>query len=307
MGYLKIPNLYKAKGIDQFKDLYALEKVHGTSAHIRFDSTGAVYFYSGGANPEAFRALFDAEALEATYREVFGTGATVTLFGEAYGGKLQRMSHTYGPDLRFIVFDVQVDKVWLGVPDADSVTLRFGLEFVPYRLIPGTQEAVDAERDRPSEVAIRRGLGCDRPREGVVLRPPSEYLRASGTRVIAKHKGEKFCETASKREAKPDQRTVLDEASAVAEEWVTTERLQHVLDKMSEALVAEAPACGPIADRVIFDVGDTPEVIATMVEDVLVEGAGEFPDTKPIRKAISSRTARLFKAWLADNPPTMFS
>ena len=38
MGYLHVPNLYRpeAQAILEFKRLYALEKIHGTSAHIQW-------------------------------------------------------------------------------------------------------------------------------------------------------------------------------------------------------------------------------------------------------------------------------
>ena len=36
MGYLHIENLYKNQTVLMFKELYALEKLHGTSAHIRW-------------------------------------------------------------------------------------------------------------------------------------------------------------------------------------------------------------------------------------------------------------------------------
>ena len=47
MGYLHIPNLYKAQEILMFKRCYALEKIHGTSAHIAWDGNH-IRFFSGG-------------------------------------------------------------------------------------------------------------------------------------------------------------------------------------------------------------------------------------------------------------------
>ena len=47
MGYLHIDNLYKAQDILNFKTCYALEKIHGTSAHLKWDN-GELTFFSGG-------------------------------------------------------------------------------------------------------------------------------------------------------------------------------------------------------------------------------------------------------------------
>ncbi len=44
MGYLHIENLYKNIDIMQFKECYAMEKIHGTSAHVRFKDGEVAFF-----------------------------------------------------------------------------------------------------------------------------------------------------------------------------------------------------------------------------------------------------------------------
>ncbi len=58
MGYLHIDNLYKNQEILMFKECYALEKIHGTSAHITWNSPALTYS-SGGEKHERFVALFE--------------------------------------------------------------------------------------------------------------------------------------------------------------------------------------------------------------------------------------------------------
>lgn len=306
MSYLKIPNLYREDRILAFKRGYALEKVHGTSAHIKYTKEPAVFvddggttvpheetpardwlrFFSGGASYEQFTALFDADALLGGFIELTAGDvvADIVVYGEAYGGKMQGMGKTYGPDLRFIAFEVKWGCNWLDVKSAADVCEQLGLEFVPYREIEFTQEAIDAERDRPSEVAVLR-LGPDAlpmKREGIVLRPPYEVVLNNGSRVIAKHKGADFCETKSKREADPDKRVLIEEADAVAEEWVTKMRLMHVLDKF----------VGPMT------IDLTGEVIRAIIDDVMIEAGEQVPDTKQVRKAIGTKAASLFHEFL---------
>ena len=95
MGYLHIDNLYKAQDILAFRECYALEKVHGTSAHIGwgYAPTGETMvtkpehplrFFSGGEPHERFKKLFDCEKLKAVF-PVFGH-EKMTVYGEAYGG-----------------------------------------------------------------------------------------------------------------------------------------------------------------------------------------------------------------------------
>jgi len=263
-----------------FKRAFALEKVHGTSCHITFKDN-RLHFFSGGEPHEKFVALFDKEKLLADFQSL--GHPEVVVFGEGYGGKQQGMSKTYGDQLRFIAFDIKVGEVWLSVPNADKVATRLGLEFVPYREVDTDIETLNFERDRPSEVAMRRGCGDDKTREGVVLRPLMEFRMPNGDRVIAKHKGEKFAERQNTPKVQdPEKLAVLTQATAIAEEWVTPNRLEHVLDKL--------PECR--------DMTHTVTVITAMVEDIYREASGEIVESKETQNAIGRKTAILFKDWL---------
>jgi len=170
MGYLHIENLYRpqAQTILLFRECYALEKIHGTSAHISFTFTISheipegrwiPSFFSGGESNTKFVSLFDQEKLLAAVNDL-GTpkDQVITVYGEAYGGSQQGMSHTYGKQLKFIVFDVQVGENWLNVPDAEDVAKKLGLEFVHYEKVSTDLSVLDAFRDRPSIQAIRNGV-----------------------------------------------------------------------------------------------------------------------------------------------------
>src|SRR5260221_4606524 len=106
MGYMSIPNLYRpeAQQILAFRQLYALEKIHGTSAHLKWDGTNVVFF-SGGETYSKFKALFDEEHLKEVFTDKGLTEATI--YGEAYGGKHQRKSATYEPDLMYVALYLQ--------------------------------------------------------------------------------------------------------------------------------------------------------------------------------------------------------
>jgi hypothetical protein len=276
MGYLHIDNLYKNVEVLLFKECYALEKIHGTSAHISWKDKKVILF-SGGEKYANFIKLFDVDALEEKFKELFEYD--VTIFGEAYGGKCQGMSDTYGKELKFVAFDVKVGDHWLDVPNAEEVVKKFGLEFVDYHKISTDLKAVDAERDRPSTQAIRNGCGDNKMREGVVLRPLIEVTKNNGSRVIVKHKGDGFSETRTKRKVDPDRLVVLKEAQAIAEEWVTPMRLTHVLDKLDNPT----------------EIQDTGKVIKAMIEDVIRESKGEIIESKEATHAIGRLSAQLYK------------
>lgn len=302
MSYMHIDNLYKNQDILAFKECYAMEKIHGTSAHVRFRRAGktdpgpegvtSLSFFSGGENSERFNSLFDARALLDKFVEVFPGGAVdVTVYGEAYGGKCQGMSKIYGKDLRFVAFEVKIGNNWLVVPAAESVVKNLKLDFVHYERIPTDMDAIDGQLHADSVQAMKNGMGPGLMREGIVLRPLFEVIKNNGARIIAKHKRPEFCETASKREVDPTKRQLLEDADAIAQEWVTRERLDHVLD---------AIASTPERQIVPWGIVDTGIVIKAMIADVVREAGEEIMDTKESRKAIGTRAAKLYKAHIQE-------
>lgn len=285
MGYLHINNLYKDQTILIFKECYALEKIHGTSAHLKWSCKDKkLNYFSGGENHERFVKLFDNDFLVSKLSELF-IDSDAVVYGEAYGGKQQGMSKTYGQELKFVAFDVSVNNLWLEVPKAESICNALNIEFVDYVKVPTDLESLNAERDKPSTQAKRNGVEDDKIREGVVLRPLVEFIMKNGSRVIAKHKRDEFKETKTQREVSQEQFKVLEDAKAIAEEWVTEMRLKHVLDKLPQDINVES----------------TKMVIDAMVEDVYREAKGEIIESKDVTKFIGSRAALLFKQKLQRN------
>lgn len=289
MSYLSIDNLYKPRvqKLLEFKKLYALEKIHGTSAHVRWGGDH-VAFFSGGEPHTKFMALFDQEKLNALFMEKFGTLSIVVVYGEAYGGKQQGMSHTYGKELKFVAFDVKVNDSWLDVPSAHALANSLGFDFVDYELVDSNLDSLNFERDRPSAQADKCGINEPKLREGIVIRPPFECYLSGGQRLIAKHKGEAFSERAKPihKDVDPESPKAKEllEAEAVAEEWVTPMRLEHVIDH----LIA-------VREDKLIGMEDTKAVITEMVTDILKESEPPVVLTPKISKAIGTRTAKLLK------------
>ncbi len=287
MGYLHIPNLYADTTILQFKQVYALEKIHGTSAHLTWKENKLSYF-AGGVNHENFIKLFDEPVLVEKLMALY-TDMSMTIFGEAYGGKLQGMSKTYGDKLKFVVFDIMINDLWLDVPTAEHIALELGLEFVDYVIISTDMIAIDGMAYTPSVQARRNSIYEECMREGIVLRPFIELRKNNGERIIAKHKRPEFQETTTKREIDPNKIHEKLRATNAANEWVTEMRLTHVLDKFPEPKIE-----------------NTGDVIKAMLEDVYRESLskrsfhdgqyyGEVVDDKQTRSAIGARTAKMFK------------
>lgn len=284
MGYLHIDNFYKDTKIQLFKQCYALEKLHGTSAHLHWNGEEVTYF-SGGENFSNFYTLFDNDSLVSRFKEQ--PSNNVTVYGEAYGGKQQGQSWRYGKKLKFTVFDVKIDDNWLNVPSAERYVNSLGLEFVPYKLISTDIKSLDVARDSWSEQAKRNGVEGDKPMEGVVLRPLLEMRTSAEKRVIVKHKRAEERETKTVREPKsPEEQAVLDKVEEICEEYVTPIRLEHVLDKLK-------------VDGKEPEIEDIPKIIKATVEDVVREASGEIVDNRDVRVGLGKKTVSLFKKRMA--------
>lgn len=278
MGYLHIDNLYLNQKILLFKECYAMEKIHGTSAHVKWKfETKTLHFFTG-ENHELFLSLFDEQSLIKKFEEIF-PDQDVVVFGEHYGGKCQGMSGTYGKESTFTAFDVKVEHMWLNVPNAEDVCNKLGIEFDYYDKVETTLEKLNELRDAPSVIAVRRGITEPRKREGIVLRPLVEMRMNNGERVISKYKPDDEKETRTKREVSPEQLKILEDAKEIAHEWVTSLRLEHILQKFPE-------------DVNMTSMGD---IIKAMIADVYREGREEIVESKPVEKEIGKTTVKLFK------------
>jgi len=274
--------LYKNSEIlTLFKEVFATEKIHGTSAAIHWKpiekGEPRLGFHAGGANFDSFVALFDKENLNKVLAEKFPEDG-VSIHGEAYGGKLQGMSGTYGKELKFIAFDVKIGDSWLDVPNAKDFCDGLGIEFVHYERIPCELSELDKQRDADSVQAIRNLGIIGKPREGIVIRPIIELFKKNGERMIFKHKREEFIETKTPREVDPAKMKVLEEARAISDEWVTPMRLQHILDKNSFTTIEQ-----------------TKFVIEAMLEDVKRESEGEVVWSDLAEKEIARAAAKMYK------------
>ena len=259
-----------------FKECYVSEKIHGTSAHVRWDET-MINFSSGGACNQMFSNLFNSEELTLKAMKIGIPNWVV--YGEAYGGKLQGMRTTYGDTLKFVAFEVRIRDTWLDMYSAEKFVRGLGFDFVWYTKTTTDLATLDKYRDQVSQQAIRNGIGDDKKSEGIVIRPLIELTKNNGSRIMAKHKAANFCETKTPRVVSEDELKVLSQIKDICVEWVTENRLSNILSHIEKDL----------------EIQDIPVLINLMIEDVLREGEGELVKSKALVKAISRETALMVK------------
>jgi hypothetical protein len=287
MGYMSIIHLYKMpEFFTEFADqqICCMEKVHGTSAWLAYDSSKGLTTHPGGERLDNFRKLFDLEEISQKLEHLTKTKnwIQIKVHGECYGSKQQKMSITYGTTLRFVVFDVKIrDAIgerFLPLMDAVAITQTLNIDFVPYEIGPNTPEWIQQQTDLPSVQAQRNGCGTDKLREGVVVKTLDETPMKDGSRAIAKHKCGPFWETRrpgqlqfgqSLKEHKSldEKLSRYESAKEVALNWVTERRAEHVMDKMLH---------GRQDEEKILTLKDINLFINNMLADVKKESGGEI-------------------------------
>jgi hypothetical protein len=289
MGYANIENLYeigttnyKMYSMSLFKQIWATEKIHGTSAWITYKNDQLSY-HAGGWHKEAFPSLFDGEFLLKKMKEIFGVKQPIKLYGEHYGGNIMKMGEIYG-GLGFILFDINVQGVFLSFDKVQILAGQLELDIVEGIVIENTHEAIREYTNRPSTLALNRGLG-EHIREGIVLRPLEEFRRNNDKRVIAKNKTEKYIEYNVPRKKDKSRNTQsIEKSKQVAFTWVNAMRLEHILSKSFPENTAT--------------IRDTGTVIREMIADIKKESVGEAVITKDVEKEIGSLTREYFHDYL---------
>lgn len=163
------------------------EKVDGTN--IRVQWSGAEVSFAGrsdnanipGPLVEHLIRTFTPEVLGRVFGEEPGT-----LYGEGFGGKIQKAGATYGGEQRFVLFDVRCGGLWLQRDNVAGVACSLDCPVVPVVGGGTIAEAVEWVKSAPYSTWGDFCAG------GIVLRPRVELLTRRGERVIAKLKVKDF-------------------------------------------------------------------------------------------------------------------
>lgn len=181
-----IPDEYARPEFDYLSDnLWEVtEKVDGTNIRVIVSPSRGVTFGGRTDNAQLPAPLvkhlqerfLNNEALIAQFPD----GAVI--YGEGYGGKIQKKGSCYGPEQRFIMFDISVGKWWLRSETVTEIAYQFDIPRVP---VIGTCLL----KELPLWVAhgMRSTFG-NFEAEGVVARPTVELCTRSGERIITKLK-----------------------------------------------------------------------------------------------------------------------
>lgn len=173
------------------------EKVDGTNVRVGWD--GVDVSYAGRTDkaqlpPKLLTWL--EENLPANLLEQQFEGTPAILYGEGYGGKIQKGGN-YRPDESFILFDIRIGRWWLQREDVVEIGGKLGVDVVP-EIIDRTTVwgAIDAVNlGVLSEVSQTPGFVA----EGVVGTPLIPLFNRAGERAVMKVKTKDFAELSKLR------------------------------------------------------------------------------------------------------------
>jgi len=123
----------------------------------------------------------------------------ITLYGEAYGARIQKGGGDYrkGGDISFRLFDVLVgEKSWLGWDNMVSVAEMLGVKTVPrlgagFDILYTASETIDIVR-HGFKSKVAEAEGTPRLAEGIVARTDPYLFDGNGRRVVWKIKTKEF-------------------------------------------------------------------------------------------------------------------
>lgn len=170
------------------------EKVDGTNIRVMWNGKEVIF---GGRSDDAqlytplllrLQELFMRMEPRQKFSEMFGNEtADICLYGEGYGAKIQNGGGNYIPDgVDFILFDVQVNGLWLERENVEDIANKFGVKVVPI-IGHGTLEEVITLTKK----GFKSKWG-EFTAEGIVARPRIDLLTRTGERIITKVKHKDF-------------------------------------------------------------------------------------------------------------------
>jgi len=175
------------------------EKIDGTN--IRIGWNGRTVRFGGRSDraqlPGQLLIYLQDHFTDARVSSVFQDAAEITLIGEGYGGKIQKMSKTYGDDQRFILFDVFVEPcenhplgIWLEREAVEDIARSLDIPYAPIIFTNTLMNGYLKLKEYPDYASMISPTG--QPLEGFVARPQVELRNRFGSRVITKIKGKDF-------------------------------------------------------------------------------------------------------------------
>lgn len=167
------------------------EKIDGTNIRIHWNANDWSVDIRGRTDnaqipPHLMERLQELFGDGTLLKNVFGD-TTATLYGEGFGNKIQKVGKQYlAESVDFILFDVQIGRMWLRYFDVLDIAQRMNIRIVPIIFRGTLEEAIDKVVE-----GFESTIG-EAKAEGLVLKPSVNLLARNGQRIITKLKTKDF-------------------------------------------------------------------------------------------------------------------
>jgi hypothetical protein len=187
-----IPGVYSRDEFQNVQTWEITEKVDGMNIRIEYDNTdccyGSMLSFLGKTDkaeiPKALMKVLKDTFYHEDFEANFPEAKTVTLFGEGYGAKIQKGGALYRSDDDFILFDVNINGIWLRRKSVLEIGRYFHVPCVPLLGIMNERDAVYyVKMEYLSQIALQ-----ERSIEGIVARSSPLMLFRNGNPVMWKLK-----------------------------------------------------------------------------------------------------------------------
>lgn len=194
-----IPGALRLAEFGNIKRWQITEKIDGMNVRVILAANGTV-IYTGRTDdaqmPIPLLAYLNQALPLTRLIDVFGIGQQVILFGEGYGGKIQKGGN-YRPDPALRLFDVLVGQWWLEPEAVSDVARKLDIATVPdlgtIDYLPHTAgELTHILNGGHSMVSATEGGNTSYSGEGIVARTVPILLTRRGERVMWKLKFRDF-------------------------------------------------------------------------------------------------------------------
>lgn len=292
--YSEIEGLYRNRdAILQCDEVIITEKIDGTNMRIALIDEK---FRIGGRNMEfpfenpqgdmGFVAWCQEHTVEQRLRSL-GLD-NIIVYGEFCGEKIN--VPIYGKGRNFLIFDIKLEGKYVDWDQTVELAKKLGFSVVPilYRGKPSLEIFNQLRRSISGYAKLKTGK--EYSHEGIVIKPTKTTYTREGY-LVAKYKDALFEERRSVQEGKDP---IIKTGYDYAYEFVTPERLKHVIAQMKEANVyKDSFEC-------------LHEMVWCMVRDIIEkEGKPEFEklsdkQKNAARKIIAKFTQEEFQNYLVN-------
>lgn len=266
-----IENHYREKFIADFIGQFPIlpripfvisEKLHGSSVQVGFDPDGTRYIGTRRRwlpESEKFYNLWGIlpqydDILEPFRNIAVSRQETVRLYGELYGGRVQK-GVDYGPDQKLAFFGMAIDDVLVSHFSFMNILRGLDVEcpIVPIIEVISTMNALEVALSYDTNFNTRAGPDTDgNTCEGIVIRPYMAHIvDRLGRCFMVKKKNPEFMEKKAKKKEPVPENTEVARLNAEFMRYINEARLQSVFSKHGP--IAEPVQIGEYIRHVIAD------------------------------------------------------